>query len=67
MRGPILTSQQADELDELERPEHKALYSVGKRRHTADQPCLRAHGPLLPIFALRGSSHHALGFGYNYF
>jgi len=67
MRGPILSSQQADELDLLERPEHKALYSAGKRRHTAEHPCLRAHGPLLPILTLRGSSHHPLGLGYNYF
>jgi len=65
MRGPVLTIEEADALDQQERSEYQALHRAGKRRHVASVPCMQAHGPLLPIITLRHSEHHPLGYGHN--
>jgi hypothetical protein len=66
--GPCLTVKQADELDALEHGANLGLQRKGKRRHHAELPALRLHGPLRTVFSLPGchSEHHSLGKGHNY-
>ena len=66
MRGPVLSQEEADELDSIECPGNQVLYAAGRRRHKAVLPCIQMPGPLLPVIPLRNSSHHPLGFGHNY-
>lgn len=65
-RGPVISIEEAEELDSSSCAAHQALYAAGKRRHFAAVPVMVSHGPLLPIIALSPSTHHALGVGYNY-
>ena len=66
MRGPVLTQEESDALDSIDCPSNVLLHRAGKRRHFAEFPCVRLHGPILPILTIRQSSHHPLGFGHNY-
>ena len=67
LRPPLLSDEQADELDLLERSSFTDLKSKGLRRHAATKPCVQAQGPLLPIIIdpSRFSQHHPLGVGSN--
>ncbi len=67
MRGPALSQEESDALDRLCCPDNVTLHKAGKRRHFADLPCVRLHGPILPVIALRQGGHHPLGFGHNYY
>ena len=62
----VISQDSVEELDGKCCSENQKLYAAGRRRHFADIPVSRNHGPLLPVIALRPSSHHALGFGHNY-
>ena len=68
LRGPCLSVEQADQLDIEERGAHAGLQRKGKRRHSAELPVVRLHGPLRTVFALPGcdSEHHELGVGHNF-
>ena len=66
MRGPVISNEEADSLDQMDCSEHSRLYALGKRRCNADLPCIQNQGPLLPIITIHSSSHHRLGFGHNY-
>ena len=68
MRPPVLTSEQADALDMLDRESFAALRAQGLRRHAAKKPCVQASGPFqLPIIVDPDcfSQHHPLGRGHN--
>ena len=68
MRPPLLTSEQADAMDMLDRVSVAALRAQGLRRHAAKKPCVQASGPLwLPIIVDPDcfSQHHPLGRGHN--
>jgi len=65
-RGPVLSDEEANSLDQSECTENKRLYAAGKRRHQAALPCIRVCGPLLPILTEHSSAHHPLGRGHNY-
>ena len=67
MRGPVLSQEEADELDSIDCLEHQKLYAVGRRRHKAVLPCVQMPGPLLPVIPICASSHHPLGLGHNYY
>ena len=65
--GPCLFVEDADKLDEIENGANLSLQKKGRRRHHADLPVIRLHGPLRTVFAIgRESNHHALGRGHNY-
>jgi len=67
LRPPILSIEQADEMDVLELGEFKALKAKGLRRHAALKPCMQASGPLqrpVIIDPETYSGHHPLGKGH---
>ena len=49
LRGPLLTSEEANALDDDCKALNCSLYRAGKRRHFASTPAIRLAGPLLPI------------------
>ena len=69
MRGPFLTPEEADELDNQCKEANNALVRFGKRAHTAKAPCIRVPGPLVNVLVEvdKTSPHHLLGIGHNYF
>ena len=68
LRGPCLTTDQANSLDDACSSANVRLYSEGKRRHHVDQPSFLLSGPLLPIVLSEGqySAHHPLGRRHRY-
>ena len=68
LRGPCLTTLEADELDVVEHGAHAKLARSGLRSHHASIPAVQLAGPLQSVFAIPGteSLHHALGRGHNY-
>ena len=68
IRPPKLTREEANKLDEEERPAFQALKAKGLRRHAADVDCVRLCGPLRPIVIdpQRTSNHHVLGVGHQH-
>ena len=69
MLPPVITHERADELDAEGIAFVSALNRKGKRRHSAAEPCLRAHGPFRPNIVCDPdamASHHPLGRGRNY-
>ena len=48
LMGPIMTENQADELDESLEVFYRNLHHKGQRRHRADAPCVLASGPPTP-------------------
>ena len=69
MRGPFLTPEEADELDNQCKEANTALVRSGKRAHTAKAPCIRVSGPLVNVLVEvdKTSPHHLLGIGHNHF
>jgi hypothetical protein len=70
MRGTICSEQEASIQDAAAAQASVALYKRGRRNHSAEQPALQLHGPVLPILPspeMRKSCHHHLGFGQNYY
>ena len=70
LRGYICNEAQACEVDLEESRANAALYSAGKRRHTAQEPVVQLAGPILTIFDPGehiSSAHHHLGKGHNYY
>ena len=68
MRPPLLSSEEADSLDSLDKEAHIKLQARGLRRHAAERPCVQALGPFLSgiiIDPARFSKHHPLGKGRN--
>ena len=67
MRPPILTHEQADELDAAQYSEIRKLAARGQRRSHASVPCVRLQGPLISVVIdpKYESAHHALGRGRN--
>ena len=69
LRGPVLTQDQADELDREELQEQiRANRSCGLRRSHAHKPCVRLQGPLpnvIPLCDVAGE-HHPLGIGHKW-
>jgi hypothetical protein len=68
LRGPVITVDEANALDESMRVHNRALSKEGKRRHTASKPAVQLCGPLLPIVTsgeVRGH-YHPLGRGHSY-
>ena len=65
LRGPCLTQDEADVLDQNERMRNRQLHLVGRRRHAVDNAAVRLPGPLEPIILLESqvSTHHPLGCG----
>ena len=64
---PVLTSQQADILDESESINNVSLSKKGLRRHCVQQLyTFRLPGPIVSLDVERPSNHHPLGFGHNY-
>ena len=65
-----MTESEACEIDNACALEHVSLAKQGRRRHFANEPVVRLHGPTLPVVAKpdkRISSHHCLGYGHNYY
>ena len=48
LMGPIMTENQADELDESLKVFYRDLHHKGQRRHRADAPRVLASGPPTP-------------------
>ena len=65
LRGPCLSQDEADSLDQDDRMRNRQLHLVGRRRHAVDNAAVRLPGPLEPIILLESqiSSHHPLGCG----
>ena len=68
LRGPLLTTEEANALDDECKALNRSLYSAGKRRHHVSTPAVQLAGPLLPIVVddAKYSKHHPLGRGHNY-
>ena len=70
LAGPIISSQQADILDEGCRELRRGLYAAGLRAHTATAPCFRLSGPLpLPLVVdgnRMSNKCQILGYGRNH-
>ena len=69
LRGPLLSEDEASNLDQADATLNVKLYSKGQRRHHVSSPVVRLPGPLLPILLEDGSEspHHPLGKGHNYY
>jgi hypothetical protein len=67
MRGPILSQDEADALDQACLSRNRELHAAGRRRHTVDKSSLRLPGPLEPILLMQSQvgRHHPLGMGHN--
>ena len=65
LMGPVLTIEEADRLDALQRLESVSLARKGIRSHKALLFTFRLPGPLPYVIVDRPSSHHTLGFGRN--
>jgi len=65
LRGPSLSHDEADSLDQMCRLSNRQLYAAGRRRHAADKSSIRLAGPLEPIILMESqvSAHHPLGIG----
>ena len=48
LRRPLLTEEQADNIEIALRDHNRALSRAGKRRHTKDRPCRQGEGPKWP-------------------
>ena len=48
-RGPILSKEQADEMDRLCKPDMRSLYKLGRRRNFAEISCLKQKEPITPL------------------
>jgi len=68
LRGPCLTTLEADELDAVEHGAHAKLARSGLRSHHASIPAVQLAVSLQTIFANPGteSEHHVLGRGHNF-
>jgi hypothetical protein len=68
MRGPSLSTEEANRLDELSKSDNVRLYAQGRRRHHVVDPCALLSGPLLPVLLAEGqySALHPLGIGHSY-
>ena len=64
---PLISRENADELDSKERDFHRALYARGQRRHKAKENVFRVPGPLLVNPLAPHNSSHPLGLGRNHF
>ena len=67
LRGPCLSSDEADEFDKVEHEAHIKLRKGGQRAHHAAVPAVQLSGPLRTVFSLPGkfSEHHCLGIGHD--
>ena len=68
IRGPSLSKDEADALDNACKPRNRELHAAGRRRHHVETPSFYLPGPLLPILLAPGqySAHHPLGRGHRY-
>ena len=68
IRGPCLSKEEADALDNECKPRNRHLHATGRRRHYAETPSFYLEGPLLPILLApeQISAHHPLGRGHRY-
>ena len=51
LRPPVLTEEQATQVDASLRAQNRELSRKGKRRYTKELPCFRYPGPFLPMLA----------------
>ena len=69
LRGPLLSQDEADSLDQACRARNRELHASGRRRHFTDyKSSVRLEGPLQPILLLDAqvSRHHPLGIGHRH-
>ena len=68
LRGPFLSQDEADSLDQACRPRNRELHASGRRRHFTDKSSVRLEGPLQPILLMETqvSCHHPLGIGHRH-
>ena len=68
IRGPVLSREEAQALDDECKPRNRKLHAAGRRRHHVEMPSFYRSGPLLPILLAPGqfSAHHPLGKGHRY-
>ncbi len=63
----ILSHQQAEDLDALDRMHHRQLRKAGRRINFAASPALRLPGPpLYNPYIFKPSAHHHMGVGHRY-
>ena len=65
LMGPVISTEEADSLDAIQRLESASLARKGIRSHKAILYTFRLPGPLPYVIVDRPSSHHTLGFGRN--
>ena len=68
MYPPMLTHEQANELDNVANRHVAELRTHGLRESFAAKPCMQAYGPMrcVVVDPSRESGHHILGRGRNY-
>ena len=68
IRGPCLSKEEADALDNECKPRNRHLHVTGCRRHHVETPSFCLPGALLPILLApdKFSAHHPLGRGHRY-
>ena len=63
---PLLSVEEAENLDNADATDHIALQRQGQRRHKAVKPVCRLQDPIpMPFVVAHPSSHHAPGKGHN--
>ena len=65
IQPPLISEEDALQVDLSEHENFRALYKQGKRRHNAELPCFRLQGPLIHVLIdpANASAHHPLGGG----
>ena len=61
--GPLISEQQADDIDKELQKQNRALRVSSHRRHSAKEPAFRLQGSLIKIVCPNPSNHHILGVG----
>lgn len=63
---PVLTEEEANNLDSQDAHNFVLMQKAGKRRHHCDAPAYRLQGPTPYVICSKPTNHHCLGFGHNY-